>query len=436
MRFHIEAAAMFLVGSAHAQNISFISDPGVYGPALEIVHGYYGQWPTGIAVSSTGRMFSNYPGGLDPTNVFNGSNDAMTVGELTSLTDETPYPNLEWNRPPGGAINYSTSPPTAANYQNHFIGVQSVVIDPLDRLWVLDTGRVLTPDGVLLSATYGGPKLVGFNLTTNEAFQTIVFPPTVAYGDSYLNDVRFDLRSNISDSSGEGVAYITDSSASGHNAIIIVDLGSGKSWRHLGLTKAVRGESQFLPFIWGQPGYYTEAGMPYTSFPIGSDGIALSADGETLYWCPLASRYMYSAPTAKLRAQGQASELLAQQSVVNHGQKGVSDGLETDSNGLIYVGNFEGNAVNVFNPSNGTTLTFVRDPRINWVDTMSVATDGYLYFTVNQLNFASSTFPGTDRRVRPFALFRVKLPNGGSKALLTPSTRELGRKVASVGKVL
>ncbi|KAI1136503.1 MRJP-domain-containing protein [Hypoxylon sp. FL0543] len=418
MRFHIGAAATFVLGSAHAQNISFISDPGVYGPPLEVVHGYYGQWPSGIAVSSTGRMFSNYPA-LDFDNSYNGTNNAFAVGELTSLTGETPYPNLEWNQPPGGAINYSTTPPTAVNYQDHFIGVQSVVIDALDRLWVLDAGRVLTPDGVFVEATYGGAKLVGFNLTTNEVFKTIIFSDMVAYGDSYLNDVRFDLRSDIAGSSGEGIAYITDSSTSGHNGLIVVDLGSGKSWRHLGLTDAVRGESQFLSFFWGQPGYsITDDGMSFTSLPIGSDGIALSADGETLYWCPLASRYLYGAPTALLRGRDRPSELLVQQSVMNLGQKGVSDGLETDSNGLIYLGNGESNAINVFNPANGTTLTFVRDPRINWVDTMSVATDGYLYFTVNQAIFAGSTYPGTDRRERPFGLFRVKLPNGGSKTSL------------------
>ncbi|KAI0844051.1 MRJP-domain-containing protein [Daldinia vernicosa] len=387
----MELILTLLIGCVFGENISFISDPGVYGPPLEIAHAYYQQWPTGIAVSSTGRMFSNYPGGLDPSNVYNGRNEVFAVGELTTLTSEVAYPSLEMNRPPGGAINYSTIPP---------ISVMSVMS---------------TTDGVLLEAMYGGPKLVGVNLTTNTVFKTIVFPSTVAYGDSYLNDVRFDLRPNLSDSSGEGFAYITDSSTSGHNALIIVDLGSGESWRHLGLTKSVRGESQFLPFIWGQPGYYTQAKEPYSGLSIGSDGIALSADGETLYWCPLASRYMYSAPTAKLRARGEASELLAQQSVMNNGQKGLSDGLETDSNGLIYVGNNEGNAINMFNPSNGMVLTFLRDPRINWVDTMSVATDGYLYFTVNQLNFAASTYPGIDRRVAPFALFKAKLPNGGSK---------------------
>jgi sugar lactone lactonase YvrE len=198
------------------------------------------------------------------------------------------------------------------NHQDYLIGVQSVVIDPLDRLWILDTGRVQAPDGVLLAATYGGPKLVGVNLTTNEVFKTIVFPADVAYPDSYVNDVRFDLRPNISES-GQGIAYITDSSQQGHNAIIIVDLGTGESWRHLGLTKSVRSESQFLSFVWGQPTYYTEGSNPQTTNPTGSDGIALSADGERLYFGPFASRYLYSVPTVRLRDRSPASELLAQQ---------------------------------------------------------------------------------------------------------------------------
>ncbi|KAG9747938.1 hypothetical protein KCU59_g4230, partial [Aureobasidium melanogenum] len=61
---------------------------------------------------------------------------------------------------------------------------------------------------------------------------------------------------------------------------------------------------------------------------------------------------------------------------------------------------------------------FVRDPRLNWIDTMSTGTDGYLYFTNNQLTFGPLVWPGTDRRQRPFALFRVKLPNNATKPLL------------------
>lgn len=39
----------------------------------------------------------------------------------------------------------------------------------------------------------------------------------------------------------------------------------------------------------------------------------------------------------------------------------------------------------------------------------------YLYFTVNQLNFAAATYPDLDMRVIPFVLFKAKLPNSGSK---------------------
>jgi hypothetical protein len=54
---------------------------------------------------------------------------------------------------------------------------------------------------------------------------------------------------------------------------------------------------------------------------------------------------------------------------------------------------------------------------------VSVSTDGYLYFTNNQLNMAASMYPGggppgVDRRVRPFGAFRVKLPAGGTKVSL------------------
>lgn len=45
----------------------------------------------------------------------------------------------------------------------------------------------------------------------------------------------------------------------------------------------------------------------------------------------------------------------------------------------------------------------------------SVATDGYLYFTNNQLAFGPAVYPGTDHRQRPFSLLRAKLPNGGTK---------------------
>ena len=85
---------------------------------------------------------------------------------------------------------------------------------------------------------------------------------------------------------------------------------------------------------------------------------------------------------------------MAQASVVSRGEKGISDGLETDSNGLIYTGNFEDNAVSVSNPANSIVRIFARDPTMGWTDRFSIATDGYIKFTENQL-WSQSYYPVT-----------------------------------------
>lgn len=338
--------------------------------------------------------------GLDATNT------RYQVAELNSNNTETPYPNAEINAPPGGAIDYSTYPASAVGDADHFVGVQSVVIDPADRLWVLDTGRVSLENGTLLTSQYGGPKLVRIDLDSNTVAQTILFPPTVSYADSYPNDVRFDLRPSIS-SSGQGIAYITDSSSEGRNGIIVVDLGTGESWRQLENIPQVRPEPGFFVQVWGESVYQDNGVQPITPLAFGADGITLSNDGETLYFSVVSGRYLFSVPTARLRDQGPSSALFAAGSVMNLGQKGVSDGLESDSNGIVYFGSVETNSINIFNPENGTVSTYSRSPALDWTDTLSVA-GNYLYFTENQLWRSPTSQGGVDRRVKPYALCTSK----------------------------
>ncbi|CAK4033171.1 Hypothetical predicted protein [Lecanosticta acicola] len=412
------ALAFMLAGLSAAQtqpNASkwgeILYDRVKYGPEMELQHLYYGQFPTGVAVSKEGRKFSNYPPGLDPMNTNNGMNGKFTIGELFPNNTERAWPSAEINNPPGGAINYTTNPPTGANYPNYFIGSQSIIVDSKNFAWVLDTGRSLTPDGVLVNAVTGGPKLVKVDIPTGNVLQTIVFPSTVAYGDSYLNDVRIDYAHS------PGYAYITDSSLEGRNGLIIADLSTGTSWRHLDGSPTVRPQAQNVEYLWGVPLYaFQPGGKPFTYVSFGSDGIALSADSATLFWKSVGGRYMYSIPTARLRDHTSAdSEILAQNSIATLGQTGITDGMETDTNNFIYHGNMEQNAIGLFNPANGSDSIFIRDQRLNWVDTMSVGFDGYLYFTCNQLVFGSMMYPGTDRRQKPYSLWRVKLPGNGTK---------------------
>ncbi|TFK52125.1 hypothetical protein OE88DRAFT_1735113, partial [Heliocybe sulcata] len=178
--------------------------------------------------------------------------------------------------------------------------VQSVVVDALDRVWALDTGRPLW-NGSMLYATTGGPKLVGF-YQNGTRFANYVLPPATAYPDTYLNDVRFDLRPSTLPS-GQGVAYITDSSNEGRNGIIVIDLGTGNSWRHLDGTPYTRGDAGFISTYDGMVFQPINQGPPagtYSHLTTGSDGIALSADGAYLYFSPLSSRRLYRVPTSYL----------------------------------------------------------------------------------------------------------------------------------------
>jgi hypothetical protein len=133
----------------------------------------------------------------------------------------------------------------------------------------------------MLLSDFGGPKLVGFN-QDGTLVKTITFPRSVVFADSYLNDVRFDLRANAS-SGGQGVAYITDSSQEGRTGIVVVDIGSGESWRHLNGAEQTRPDQGFrtsyngIPFIPLVPSQDGLGQGQYSQLTMGSDGIAISS---------------------------------------------------------------------------------------------------------------------------------------------------------------
>jgi hypothetical protein len=59
----------------------------------------------------------------------------------------------------------------------------------------------------------------------------------------------------------------------------------------------------------------------------------------------------------------------------------------------------------------------VSDPRMIWPDTLSATgTDGYLYFTANQLNRQKQFHNGKDLRQQPYAIFRFPIQGGGKTA--------------------
>ncbi len=346
---------------------------------LEPVAYFDGAMPTGVTVSHEGRIFVNFPKWGDQVE--------FTVAEIR---DGKPvaYPNQAFNQ----------------TYQDDLaaalVSVQSVVVDPLDRLWILDTGSPM-----FQPTQYGGPKLICVDLSNDRVIKTILFPPEVALPTTYLNDIRFDLRRGA-----EGMAFITDSSDQGANGIIVVDLASGQSWRKLNDHPSTKAEppSSCLPIVEGQPLMERQADGAAKPIKMGADGIAISADGSRLYYCPLVSRRFYSVAVDALADPALDDQAVAA-TVVDEGDKGGgADGLESDAAGYFYATNYEHQAILRRSPQ-GAWETVVHDPLLMWPDTMSIATDGYLYVTANQLHRQTKYQQGKDLRQKPYTLFRIRI---------------------------
>ncbi len=401
---------------------------------LEQVATFDGPMPTGVTVSRSHRIFVNFPRWGDDV--------PFTVAELIN-GKAVAYPNAEVNAWPGRSLpNPNAFMDQGAN-QTHFVSVQSVVVDPADRLWVLDTGAPKLKDVVP-----GGAKLVCIDLATNKVIKTILLPPDVAGANSYMNDVRFDLRNGDSGpqdpqtmvgsrpaanpnapppdpshpaaerSAGQpvsdrgnnihGTAYITDSSSPGPNAILVVDLATGKARRRLNQHVSTLSEPGFLMFAEGQPIYKTEPGKPPEPNVFAVDGIAISADGSELYYCPINSTKLYVVSTEALRDKNQ-SDAQVESTVRIATGKMPSDGLESDAAGRIYLSDPVTDSIERFDPKTGLIETLVHDPRLLWPDTMSLASDGYLYVNANQLNRQSNLHNGHDLRIKPYYMYRIKV---------------------------
>jgi sugar lactone lactonase YvrE len=309
---------------------------------LEVVHLFNGAMPTGVTVSRAGRIFVNFPKWGDDVE--------FTVAEIRD-GQLSAYPNAEVNDCSGNAD------PDA------LVSVQSVVVDPADRLWILDTGSPM-----FSPTSHGGPKLVRVNLDRDEVEGVILFPEDVALPTTYLNDVRFDLRRGEA-----GTAFITDSSDQGPNCIIVVDLATGESWRRLHehpSTKAqVRPDLRMI--VEGEE--FVERSEDGTVSPLkmGADGIAIAADGGRLYYCALSSRRLWSVSVDALADRDLDDDAVAA-TIVDEGDKGsVGDGMETDDRGRIYITDGEHNAIHRRGPA-GEWETVVHDARLLWPDTMSV----------------------------------------------------------------
>ncbi len=378
LRAALLAAGLPAVAPALAQSrpptrpLGAIALPATEGLKPVPVAAFPDQRVTGVAVSRRGRIFVNFPLWED--------GHRESVAEIVPGQAPRPYPDAAWN----AAV---ADPKAPASPAQRFVCVQSVVVDDEDRLWVLDPA---SPK--FTGVVPGGAKLVQFDLATNKAVRTILFPDNIAPSKSYLNDVRFDTKRNF--------AYLTDS---GTGALVVLNLKTGRARRVLETHPSVHPEPGFDLAINGHVLREPDGKKP--NFQV--DGIELSADGNTLYYQALMGRAMYRIGTEFLRDSTLGPAGLAAH-VEKFATPSASDGYGRDAAGNVYTSGIENNSIRRVTPA-GRVETIARGPEISWPDTFAYGPGNTLYFTTSQIQTMGKYNQGTSTRTRPYGLWKLEL---------------------------
>lgn len=269
-------------------------------------------------------------------------------------------------------------PSKAWNKEGDHTAIQSVLgfeIDENDVMWVLDQGHIVDNDCV-----DGDQKIVIIDLKTGEVLDSILITNDLSdYHASFLNDICVDNEN--------GWAYIADSGINSDplQASLIIYNQKTKGLRRV-LYQDV--STQDVPgFTFGINGEPIYADNPMRT---GADGIALSHDRKTLYWCPLTGHHLYSIPTELLWDETKTD---AELSALVHdcGSKHTNtDGLTADNQGRIWYTMLEHTGMGYFDPADGEMHEFVQDERMVWVDTPQIDNRGNILFTTNQLHFLNT----------------------------------------------
>ena len=307
---------------------------------------------TGVAVSKVGRIFINYPRWSPETTI--------SVAELISSDSTRPYPDSVWNQ-----WNPDRTP------EDHFICVQSVYVDRENYLWILDPANPF-----FRGVVDGGAKLIKIDLQNNQIIQKIIFDDQIAPAGSYLNDVRVDTRHNY--------AYITDS---GEGAIVMVNLTTGETRRRLADHPSTKAEDIT----------FTVEGQEL-NLKVHSDGLALDPQNRFLYFQALTGRSLYRIDTKFLRDYTISNAKLAEK-VEYVTESGVSDAIEFDQKGNLYLTSLEYNAIRRYT-SQGKIEMVIQHDQLKWPDSFSITPEGTVYVTTSQLHLGNS-------RIEPYRIFKL-----------------------------
>lgn len=344
-------------------------------PNPDTIVAEFDRMPSGVAVHGD-RVFVSFPRWFDPGD---GTVYEWSDGVLT------PFPSAEAN-------DMATGPEALHS-------VNGLHVDRHGRLWMLDNGRIdLGP------AADGVPKVVVWDLEAGEEAFRIVMPPDVApAATSFLNDLVVD--------EDHGFAYITESGLGGTPAIVVVDLLRDRVWRALDGADVVQADPDERMQIGPGVVHIWRNGVP-RPWRVAVNPIALSNDGDTLYFGAMTARTLYRVPTRALRDEQLDDAARIAHVEVERDDKPITDGMASCPDGTLAFTNVE-HANLLVETERGGRLTAVGHPLMSFPVAIECTEDA-LWVTSNQLHRMPPLHDGEDRREPPYYLWRWGRPSFAS----------------------
>ena len=299
-------------------------------PRLELVTDSDYQW-TGVAVSKEGRIFVTFP-------------------------TQTEFPSFHV-----GELKAGVAAPLLDREENRsFSNLTGIYLDALDRLWVLDSGKLegrKTPTGLA--------KLVCIDIRRNRISRSHVISSGLLTAESFLADLRIDAH--------RGMAYLSDAGAGG---ILVIDLKSGDQWMGLDRkTAQTRASGRFIAY----PHQNYTPDQPHVN------GLTFSEDGRELYFTPLLETRIFSIPLDVISDHKMPMSQRCSRIRILAEHIHPSAGMVV-RDGVIYMGDLQGSRIMTVDIKTRSVAHLPLPMPIHWADDFAKDSQGDIWFTESEVN--------------------------------------------------
>lgn len=287
-------------------------------------------------------------------------------------------------------VNGKPQPFPDAASQNDLKFVFGMTVDAQNWLW-LTSPATLDRDKT---------RLIAYDLQTNKKIIDHEFEPGVA---RFAQDLRVAPDGKTIFFADTGAFRFTPAS------IVVVDVATWRAREVLAHDPSTQPQNWIIATRSGPH----RVGYGLLSFQVGVDGIALSKDGEWLYYATMSHDTLYRVKTSYLLDAGLSALDLAKH-VEKIGKKPLSDGIEVAPDGSVLLTDVEhGSIVRV--DEAGKLETLVRLGSVVWADGVNVTAKGDVLFTDSSIpSYIDQLLrpPSRDKldAGKPYRLYRFRIP--------------------------